>query len=166
MATEEIVLEGHIIDSLTLPRVMDAIVYQNGDFEVVEIRVGRTRDAKSYARLKVTAPDAILAMIAAAASVHSAEPVLAYIVSLVHATRRAPGVRLGSSPRGSHALMGGARVRAASKGRHYVIPEDVASLVPNVLGHRIVLSPDAVAAGRTVEQVLGEVLATVPVPQG
>ena len=45
MATEEIVLEGHIIDSLTLPRVMDAIVYQNGDFEVVEIRVGRTRDA-------------------------------------------------------------------------------------------------------------------------
>ena len=128
------------------------------------------RNAHAGQRLEdltaVSTPDEILAMIAAAASVHIAEPVLAYIVSLVHATRRAPGVRLGSSPRGSLALMGGARVRAASKGRHYVIPEDVASLVPNVLGHRIVLSPDAVAAGRTVEQVLGEVLATVPVPQG
>lgn len=58
MASEEIVLEGHIIDSLTLPKVMDAIVYHDGDFEVMEIRVGRTRDAESYARLKVTAPDA------------------------------------------------------------------------------------------------------------
>ena len=47
-----------------------------------------------------------------------------------------------------------------------MIPEDVSSLVPSVLGHRIMLSPDAVAAGRTVEQVLAEVLAATPVPQG
>ena len=105
-------------------------------------------------------------MISAAAGVHVADPILGYIVSLVSATRRAPGVRLGSSPRGSLSLLAGSRVRAAAQSRHYVIPEDVSSLVPSVLGHRIMLSPDAVAAGRTVEQVLAEVLAATPVPQG
>ncbi len=128
------------------------------------------RNAHAGRRLEdltaVSTPDEVLAMISAAAGVHVAEPILGYIVSLVNATRRAAGVRLGSSPRGSLSLLAGSRVRAAAQTRHYVIPEDVSSLVPSVLGHRIMLSPDAVAAGRTVEQVLAEVLAATPVPQG
>lgn len=54
---EEIELEGHIIDSLILPRVFDTIMDLGGNFEVEEIRVGRRKEETSYARLKVFAPD-------------------------------------------------------------------------------------------------------------
>lgn len=58
MPTEDIVLAGHIIDSLILPRVMDAIMDLGGDFEVLEIQVGRTKAETSRAVLRVSAPDA------------------------------------------------------------------------------------------------------------
>ena len=104
-------------------------------------------------------------MIKAAGGVHIADSVMTYIVGLITATRVSPGVRLGSSPRGGLALMGTARVRAASRGRHYVTPEDVAALIQPVLAHRLVLTPEAIAGGSTAEQVLGEATRGVPVPQ-
>jgi lysine-ketoglutarate reductase/saccharopine dehydrogenase-like protein (TIGR00300 family) len=57
MATETIELRGHIIDSLTLPRVWDTIMDLGGNFEVEEMRVGRRKDEPSYARMQVIAPD-------------------------------------------------------------------------------------------------------------
>lgn len=57
MRTEEIALEGHILDSHILPRVMDAIMDLGGDFEIVEFRVGRHKEETSFARLKVSAAD-------------------------------------------------------------------------------------------------------------
>ena len=108
----------------------------------------------------------VTGMIKAAGGVHIADSVLTYIVGLITATRNSPGVRLGSSPRGGLALMGAARVRAASRGRHYVTPEDVAALIQPVLAHRLVLAPEAIAGGATAEQILGEATRGVPVPQG
>ena len=105
-------------------------------------------------------------MIKAAGAVHIADSVLTYIVGLITATRNSPGVRLGSSPRGGLALMASARVRAASRGRHYVTPEDVGALIIPVLAHRLVLSPEAIAGGANAEQVLSEATRGVPVPQG
>ncbi|MFO1011205.1 MAG: TIGR00300 family protein [Planctomycetota bacterium] len=56
--SEEIELHGHIIDSLVLPRAFDAIMNLGGEFDVVEIRVGKKKDETSYARMKVSAKDA------------------------------------------------------------------------------------------------------------
>jgi lysine-ketoglutarate reductase/saccharopine dehydrogenase-like protein (TIGR00300 family) len=57
MATETIELRGHIIDSLILPRVWDAIMDLGGNFDVEEMRVGRSKTEPSYARMRVIAPD-------------------------------------------------------------------------------------------------------------
>jgi lysine-ketoglutarate reductase/saccharopine dehydrogenase-like protein (TIGR00300 family) len=57
--TEEIELRGHIIDSWVLPRVFDAVMDLGGEFEVLDIRVGKKKDETSYARLRVTAPSAV-----------------------------------------------------------------------------------------------------------
>src|SRR5208282_1991328 len=53
--SEEVTLEGHIIDSWTLPRAFDAIMDMGGTFDVEEIQVGRAKDEPSFARLKVHA---------------------------------------------------------------------------------------------------------------
>lgn len=57
MPSELIELKGHIIDSLSLPRVLDDILAQGGEFEIEDIRVGKTRQEQSYARIRVTATD-------------------------------------------------------------------------------------------------------------
>ncbi len=114
----------------------------------------------------VSNADEVLQMIQIAAGTHVADAVLSYIVALTSATRTWPGVRLGASPRGGLALLAAARVRACARGLHYVTPEDVSTLVPSVLAHRIVLTPEAVAAGQTSFGLLTEAAASVPVPQG
>ena len=53
--SEEVTLEGHIIDSWTLPKVFDAVMDLGGSFDLEEIRVGRKKDETSFARLKVMA---------------------------------------------------------------------------------------------------------------
>ena len=74
MFTEEIILEGHIIDSLILPRVFDTIMDLGGNFDVEEIRVGRHKLETSFARMKVFAPDeALLHRIVAALQGYGAE---------------------------------------------------------------------------------------------
>ncbi|MBI3536831.1 MAG: TIGR00300 family protein [Chloroflexi bacterium] len=55
--SEEITLEGHIIDSWILPRVFDAVMDLGGEFDLQEIRVGRRKEETSFARLKISAPD-------------------------------------------------------------------------------------------------------------
>ncbi|MEI2784617.1 MAG: MoxR family ATPase [Candidatus Nanopelagicales bacterium] len=114
----------------------------------------------------VSNTEEVTGMIKAAGGVHIADSVLTYIVGLVNATRNASGVRLGSSPRGGLALLATARVRAASRSRHYVTPEDVEALIQPVLAHRLVLAPEAIAGGASSEQILAEATRGVPVPQG
>ncbi len=103
--------------------------------------------------------------ITVAAQVQVAEPLYDYLVRVVAATRHLPDVRLGASPRGSVALLRAVRVRAASQGRAYALPEDVKALAQPVLAHRLILTPEAELSGRTGADVVAEVLATVPVPQ-
>lgn len=85
-----------------------------------------------------------------------------YVVRLVAATRTAPGIRLGASPRGSVGLLRAAQVAAALAGRTYVAPADVQRLAVPVLAHRIVLADvEADAAARSA--VVQQVVSTVPV---
>jgi MoxR-like ATPase len=81
-----------------------------------------------------------------------------YIVDLAEATRRHPDLLLGVSPRGSLALLKGAQALAAIRGRDYVTPEDIKTLVPLTLAHRLILKPEADLRGRTAETVLEDIL--------
>ena len=96
-----------------------------------------------------------------------------YAVRLVGVTRNpahhglpaiAPWLLYGASPRATIGLIEGARALALLRGRPYVLPEDMADLVPDVLRHRLVLSYEALAEGRTADDVIATVMAHVPQP--
>jgi len=106
------------------------------------------------------------AMIGLAREVHVAPVLKGYLVDLSNATRRHPGALLGASPRATLALQRAARAYAASIGREYVVPDDLKRLAAPVLGHRLVLNPEAELGGMGADQLLGDVLASIPVPSG
>jgi MoxR-like ATPase len=87
-----------------------------------------------------------------------------YIVDLVGATRQHPDIYLGASPRGSLALYKTAQARAALAGRDYVLPDDVKAMAPDVLAHRIIVSPSSRIRSVEAETIVAEVLDRVPVP--
>jgi len=90
--------------------------------------------------------------------------VLEYIVQLVSLTRHREEVKLGASPRASIALMKACSAWALLEGRDYVIPDDVAKLLPWVLKHRIILQPKALISEMTPDFVISELLKTTPIP--
>jgi len=92
------------------------------------------------------------------------ESVREYIVDVARATRAHEAVELGVSPRGTLALYRTAQALAAIRGRGFVIPDDVKNLAPPVLTHRIIISPQTRLRGRRPEEVMAEIVDTVPVP--
>jgi len=92
------------------------------------------------------------------------QDVLAYIVSLVSSTRHREGIKLGASARASIALMKASCAWAMLEGRDYVIPDDVARLLPWVLKHRIILEPKVLITGKTPESIISELLKNTPIP--
>ncbi|MGE0383752.1 MAG: AAA family ATPase [Gammaproteobacteria bacterium] len=102
---------------------------------------------------------------AAVAGVRVAEPVRRYIVDLVGATRAAPGVALGASPRASLALMKIAQALALFDGESYVQPDYVHELAVPVLAHRLVLDSQARFAGADATGIVRDLLAAVDVPR-
>jgi MoxR-like ATPase len=91
------------------------------------------------------------------------DAVIRYIREIVVASRGHGDVRLGTSTRGSLALLRGAQARAALDGRTYVIPDDVKTMARPVLGHRLVLEREAEIGRVSVDQVIGDLLGTVEV---
>ena len=87
-----------------------------------------------------------------------------YIVSLVEATRKYPEVALGASPRASIDLFKVARALALIKGRDYVIPDDVKDVAVEVLAHRVIASSAARMRGNDWNQIVVNVLNSIPVP--
>ena len=73
---------------------------------------------------------------------------------------------MGMSPRAVLNMQRAARARAAAAGRNYVVPDDIKALAEPVLGHRLVVTPEAQLAGMRAVDVLGEVLRSIPVPSG
>jgi MoxR-like ATPase len=93
------------------------------------------------------------------------QEIIGYIVDLVRATRTAPSFLLGVSPRGATALLNTSRSWAWLSGRGFVTPDDVKALALPCLRHRVALQPEAQMDGVRVDDVLGSILASVPVPR-
>jgi MoxR-like ATPase len=102
----------------------------------------------------------VLATQAAAAAVHSTEPLRNYIVTLCEATRDDPRADLGASPRAALLLFRAAKALAALEGRDHALPDDVQALAPSVLEHRLLLAPGATENDR--EAVVKSALERVP----
>jgi MoxR-like ATPase len=87
-----------------------------------------------------------------------------YIVNLCRGTRNATGAQIGISPRGTMALYRAAQAFAAIHARDYVLPDDVKTLAPYALAHRIVVDGQSRLRGRKAEDILRDVLERTPVP--
>ena len=111
----------------------------------------------------ITAP-AVAQMADLAAGNHVEDSVLDYIGALVEATRESPDTRLGVSTRGAIAMTRVARVWAASRGRPYVLPDDIKELAEVVWAHRLVMDPDAEFSGATARGVITRALEETPAP--
>ena len=107
----------------------------------------------------------LLEMQRAVEDVHVADEIREYCVDLVVATRASQSAAVGASPRGSLALLKLARCRAALNGRDYVLPDDVKAIAVPALAHRLVLRPELWVQRITAEDVVREVLDTVPTPR-
>ncbi len=98
--------------------------------------------------------------------IHIDETLQDYIVRLTGRTRSHPDLALGASPRASLSLYKTAQALAGVRGRDHVLPEDVKSMAPAVLAHRLVLRPEAELRGRTTRAVMEELLAETPLELG
>ncbi len=109
-------------------------------------------------------PDELVALIPSVWEIHVDETVEDYIVRLVQATREHPDLALGASPRGSLALYKTAQALAALRGRDYVLPDDVKTMAPLALTHRLMVKPESVLRGQNATSVLRQILANVELP--
>ncbi len=110
----------------------------------------------------VVSPEDIKSMIEEAGNVFIEDHLLGYIVRLVKATRHHPSVLLGASPRASLALMRCSKAAAYLAGRDHVLPDDIRWLVPHVLNHRIILTPEAELDQYTAMNIVQECLDATP----
>jgi MoxR-like ATPase len=99
-------------------------------------------------------------------SIYVAPALKRYIVDLTHNTRQHNEVYLGASPRGSLALFRTSQARAAMLGRSYVLPDDIKALAIPTLAHRVILGPSARLRDLSAQQIVDELLSSLPVPGG
>ncbi|MFA5771332.1 MAG: MoxR family ATPase [Thermoplasmata archaeon] len=141
-----------------------SVGYPNRE-EEREILMRRDRRGKDEVDLDViTNAEKIVEMQLGIEKVYVDPAIMAYIVEIVQRTREDPRVYVGSSPRGAQALFKLSRSLAALNGRDYVTPDDVKSVAPAGLKHRLILKPEPKIRGVTGDDILTKILKEVPVP--
>ncbi|GGB38358.1 hypothetical protein GCM10011492_31390 [Flexivirga endophytica] len=123
------------------------------------------RDLAAAGIRPVAGPADLAAGTAAVRGVQVRADVAAYIVDLVRATRSAPSLSLGASPRAATALLATSRAWAWLSGRDFVTPDDVKAMTRSTLAHRLQLRPEAELEGVGTAAVLDSVIGAVPVPR-
>ncbi|RYY96366.1 MAG: MoxR family ATPase, partial [Chitinophagaceae bacterium] len=93
------------------------------------------------------------------------EKLLQFIAAFVHQTRNHKSIYLGASPRASLAVMNASKAIAAISGRDFVTPDDILEVIPPVLRHRIILSPEKEMEGVSEDTVIRQILQTMDIPR-
>jgi MoxR-like ATPase len=145
-----------------LLRVSFGYPSQSDEWEVLSRRMERREDEVELT--PVVDGQTLLELQAAIEDVHVGDAVGAYIVSLVTATRTSTSTTVGASPRGSLAVLKLARCKAALAGRDFVTPEDVKAVAVPALSHRLMLKPELWVQQLAAEDIVRELLETVPTP--
>lgn len=138
--------------------------YPTPDQEHDILRRRMTRRTEAQELTNIVDADTLLGMQAAVERIEVDPDVSRYCVSLALATRSHDHVQLGASPRGSLALVLSARAHAVLSGRDYVTPDDVKAVAPSALAHRVSVKPELWLSDASGENVVDEVLASVPTP--
>jgi MoxR-like ATPase len=112
---------------------------------------------------EVFTPELILELQRDLSEVFGNDGLLHYIVDLAEGSRQHPDLALGASPRAALYLLRCARARALLDGRHYFTHEDVHAIAQGVLGHRLIIRPEAEVEGKRIADVVRELLDQVPV---
>jgi MoxR-like ATPase len=185
MEERQVTVEGstHLLPEPYVVIATENPIEQHGTYPLPEgqldrfalsVRVGYPEDERSGAVVRrqlerhplrdleqAISPEEVVAAQHAVRAVYVDDAVVRYAVELVTATRTAPGVALGASPRSSVALVRCAQARAIAQARDHALPDDVKALAVAALGHRLVMAHGGLEAARaTVEHLLG----TVAVP--
>ena len=129
-----------------------------GGFEAAEpasYGMSRVIDAAGLAELR-----------SAVRSVRVQPSLIEYLTNIVRATREAPALTLGASPRASVSLLKLAQAAALADGREYVIPDDIKTLAVATLRHRVAVAPELELEGVTADAAVQGVLDKVAVPRG
>ena len=130
-----------------------------------DLLLARARRGRERVELEAVCDRAqLLELQAAVESIHVSEPVAEYAVALVQATRESPQLTVGSSPRGSLALMRLARAAAALDGRDFVKPDDVKRVAVPALAHRLTLAPEVWVQRIDPEEIVRAIVRTVAAP--
>ncbi len=167
MATQNpIELEGTFpLPEAQLDRFLMRVAIGYPTEEQENAMVVRFRTADPLETLEaVTDPQTITTLIRQVREVHVAEAVQRYLVAIVRRTRGVSEIDLGASPRATLALYRTAQAYAAIDGREFVLPDDVKYLAPYVLTHRIQIDPQTRLRGRRPEDVVIDLVDTIPVP--
>jgi MoxR-like ATPase len=106
----------------------------------------------------------VRALVAAVRDIHVSAALRQYIIDIVNATRNAPELRLGASPRAALHLLRASRAHAALDERDFVLPDDVQALAVPVLAHRLLPSAEAMVGRDLPEQVLASLVRRLPLP--
>jgi MoxR-like ATPase len=130
--------------------------------EILQRRRERKKDEVEINQ--ATEQETLLTMREAVETVHVDPDVEKYMVSLTAATRSDNRVSVGASPRGSLALLKLARAKAALEGRSFVLPDDVKQFAGLALAHRLILVPELWMRRGAADDVIANVVDTVPVP--
>ena len=97
--------------------------------------------------------------------IHIEHKLISFIITIVSHTRGHKSIYLGASPRASIGILNGAKALAAMRGRDFVTPEDIIYVVPAVLRHRIVLSPEKEMEGATTDDIITQIIQSIEVPR-
>ena len=144
-----------------LVRVVIGYPTQDEENRILE----RFRSSDPMDELKVVTDSAeILELQKARRQVRVEETVRDYMVRIARATRSNPDIQLGASPRATMALYQVAQAWAAIEGRDFVLPDDIKTIAPSVLCHRLIIAPQAQLRGRNASELVGDIVSAVPVP--
>ena len=141
-----------------------SVGYPSAAEEQAILRSRRQRKQDAFTLQAVTNAAELMAMRQIVEEVYVDDDIEKYIVSLVTATRQDSRVVVGSSPRGSLALLKLARAFAAMDSRTYILPDDVKQFAVTALSHRLILEPDLWARRNAAEGIVQGMLGTVAVP--
>ena len=130
--------------------------------EILSRRISRGKDAVDVD--VITDPQRVIAMQQACEDVYVDPALRMYMVEVVARTREDPRVLVGSSPRGSQALLKTSRAAAALRGRDFVTPDDIKGVAELALAHRLILKPEHQIKGLESGEIIQGILREVPVP--
>ena len=112
----------------------------------------------------MASPEEISELQGVAREVYVDDLIKRYVIAIINRTREHADIALGSSPRGSLALVRGAQAMALIRGRDYALPDDVKELATPMIGHRIIVSAAARMRGLEGSDLVEEIVNELPVP--